>query len=95
MASYRETCVGFQKLTVTNAVAGTQLTVPTAATYCEFLCEGENARVRFDGTAPDATTGDKAWEDGSFAIFGRENLLSAKLISESATNATLQIHYYC
>ena len=94
MANYRETCVGFQSLTVTNTEGGVQLTVPSNATACDIMCEGENVRIRKDGTAPTATTGDKIWEDGGYEINGVKSMADAKFISESSTNAILQIHYY-
>lgn len=82
--------LGQQKLT--NLSAATALTVPSGTRWCAITVEGQDVRLRDDGTAPDATTGlllkagQQPWQ-----YLGPP---SAILLIQTAAGATVQVSFY-
>lgn len=81
--------LGTQKLT---PAAATGLTVPSGTRFCLITVEGQNVRIRDDGTAPDAATGllllagQQPWKyDGP---------PTALQLIQVAASATVTVNYY-
>lgn len=82
--------LGSQELTLTAAAQA--LTVPAGATYAEVQVQGGDARVRYDGTAPTATTG-ILWTDGeSWSVDTAAELSALRLITASGTPKVFAVY---
>ena len=79
-------CVGFEEITVSGAAHA--LTVPDLA--MEALCQvqGEQVRVRVDGTAPTATVGIILDDEDLIAVRGVNDLANFKVIFKSGSAST-------
>ena len=94
--------IGFEALTIGNSAVSLN---PVVAIYSKIVCfvgwletaDGSDTiihvRVRFDGTAPTANTGELILS-GSYVTLDGEEIRKAKFIRSDGSDALLQGHYY-
>lgn len=69
------------------------LTVPAGANLAIVQAEGANVRMRLDGTAPDANTGELILSSGILRQLNAQEMRAAKLTPASGS-PKLNVHYY-
>lgn len=85
-------CLGFEKVTVTNAAGG--LTVPANTQYAFFAVETNPIRIRLDGNDPTATDGLPFVAGDYFTLDSKHAINKFKHIRSGGADGVLQIHYF-
>ncbi len=86
-------CVGFEEITVTGAAQA--LTVPTRAMEAICQVQGDQVRIRVDGTAPTATVGLVLDDVDVVTVRGVTDLANFQIILNSgASTAKLACQYF-
>lgn len=83
--------LGYEQLTV-SSTAVPFASLPTGATRAYIQCITANVRFRYDGTAPDASTGTTITAAGTITLDGEDVLQHVKFI-RTGSDATLDIAY--
>ncbi len=82
----------YEKITGLSAVQ--TLTVPSGATKCMIVPEGQGIRWRYDGTDPDATTGMPVLASDFLIINNSEIPMGNIEMIETAASATVHVLYW-
>lgn len=82
---------GGQKLTPNTSTA---LTVPDGARGAVISVETQNVRVRFDGTAPDATTGVLLLPSNGPFVVDSPAMLAGALFINAVAGGIINVQYF-
>lgn len=82
----------FEKLTISNSAVG--VTASKISKGVLITVEGADIRCRWDGTAPDATTGHLVLDDGSLLLENVRDVTNLKMIRDAAVDATIHVTHF-
>lgn len=79
-----------ESVTVSTTAVGIAA-LPAKATHAELQFEGDDVRIRFDGTAPTASVG-PLFTDGTRVVWSRRRAEAAQMIRNALTDVTVYVH---
>lgn len=89
---------GYEEITVADSAVGFTPSLLSNAdglapskARCKVITD--DIRVRMDGTSPTGSVGEIFVANSTFLVYGADNLRNFEAIRDTATNATLQVHY--
>jgi hypothetical protein len=83
----------FEKLTISNAGAGLGVTAAKIGEGIFLTVEDDDIRYRFDGTAPDATTGHLLMDGQTLQLIDKTAVINLLMIRVD-TDAIVQITHF-